>query len=408
MSEHNNEHSIVRENTHKGLDSGCPMCGGAMEFDPGSSMLHCPFCGHQMNVEADPAEVAEQTFFEAAHTEGFHWGDNAKQILCRSCGAESIYDTLQTSAVCPFCGSTHVLEEAVSDSMPPNGVCPFAITRDQAGINFSKWLKKRLFAPRKAKKSAQADSFTGLYLPYWTFDSQTTTQYTAKYGKTKTDSDGKSHTVWHNTGGQWNMFIDDAQVPGTTRHDKNMLTSIEPYDTHAAVPYRPEFLAGFLSERYSLGLHDAWDNGKKKMEAIIKSAISDYIKKEYGASDVSFKSVSITFGALTYKYMLLPLWKSSFDYSSKRYDFMVNGQTGKVAGKTPISALRVIIAILLGLAIIIAAMLLNNNDDGYSDNYYGEAPCSAICLAYSESLPPSKQAFEAFVDLESPIAARAP
>ncbi len=411
MSEYPNEQELRREHTHKSLDSGCPMCGGAMEFDPGSGLLNCPFCGHQMQVEADPSEVAEQDFYAATHHEGFHWGDNAKQILCRSCGAESIYDSLQTSAVCPFCGSTHVLEEAVDESMPPNGVCPFAVTRQQAEINFGRWLRKKWFAPRKAKKSAKAENFTGMYIPYWTFDAQTYTQYEARYSKTSTDSKGKVQTTWYNTSGNWSMFIDDAQVPGTTRHEKKSLTQIEPYDTHAAVPYRPEFLAGFLSERYSIGLNDAWEHGKKKMEDIIKAAIAKDVKEDYRASSVRVTKVSIAFDGLTYKYMLLPLWKSSFDYSSKRFEFMVNGQTGKVGGKTPVSALRVSIAILLIIGLVILAMIFGKSDDNdYYDDYYyyNNAPSAMILLESGETISSSQQAFDDFAVVASPISVRAP
>ena len=54
--------------------------------------------------------------------------------------------------------------------------------------------------------------------------------------------------------------------------------------------------------------------------------------------------MSTAYSDITYKYLLLPLWKSSYCYKEKRYHFAVNGQTGKVSGKAPISALRVAIA----------------------------------------------------------------
>ena len=50
---------------------------------------------------------------------------------------------------------------------------------------------------------------------------------------------------------------------------------------------------------------------------------------------------------MTYKYLMLPLWLSSFKYRDKQYQFMVNGQTGKVGGKYPISPWKVTFVILL-------------------------------------------------------------
>ena len=43
---------------------------------------------------------------------------------------------------------------------------------------------------------------------------------------------------------------------------------------------------------------------------------------------------------------------SSFKYKDKVYQFMVNGLTGKVGGKAPVSALRVLIAVLIGAGLL--------------------------------------------------------
>ena len=96
---------------------------------------------------------------------------------------------------------------------------------------------------------------------------------------------------------------------------------------------------------------------------------------------------------LTYKYVLVPLWQSSFDYQSKRYQFMVNGQTGKVGGKSPVSALRVAVAVLLALVILGLAVWLFSSDDieftFSSDEFYfyaGEVcPDRALSAILSEA-----------------------
>lgn len=72
---------------------------------------------------------------------------------------------------------------------------------------------------------------------------------------------------------------------------------------------------------------------------------------------------------ITYKYLMLPVWMSSFVYKGKVYQFMVNGQTGKVSGKAPISPIRVAIAILIGIVIIgLLAVLVMGGDSEIS--YY--------------------------------------
>jgi predicted RNA-binding Zn-ribbon protein involved in translation (DUF1610 family) len=368
----------ITEETKKHIDFGCPMCGGAMEYDPAGGELHCPYCEHRMKI-GEEGEVAEQDFSQAEHVEGFSWGAQQKQVICRSCGAQSIYDALETSGICPFCGSNQVLEEAVDTSMPPNGICPFEVTREAAVLKFKKWIKRRLFTPSAAKKQARPETMNGIYLPYWTFDSKTSTFYTARYGIDRVYRDSKGNTrtktTWYRTSGTYERFIDDQLVCASARHDVKMLRGVEPYDTKASKHYRPEYLSGLASERYSLGLQDGWETAKGFINQTLEREIAAKIKRECHADHVDRLRMSTAYSDITYKYLLLPLWKSSYCYKEKRYHFAVNGQTGKVSGKAPISALRVAIAVLLALA---AAVLLFVLFSGAEESYYYDYDAAAI------------------------------
>lgn len=60
---------------------------------------------------------------------------------------------------------------------------------------------------------------------------------------------------------------------------------------------------------------------------------------------------------------MLPIWLSSFQYKNKVYQFMVNGQSGKVGGKAPISPIRVTIAVILaGVMIAIFAYFYRHSE----------------------------------------------
>jgi small-conductance mechanosensitive channel len=60
--------------------------------------------------------------------------------------------------------------------------------------------------------------------------------------------------------------------------------------------------------------------------------------------------------------VLLPVYVGNFTYSKKTYNFFVNGISGKVAGKTPISLLRVLFAVLMGIfALALVVVLLQNS-----------------------------------------------
>jgi hypothetical protein len=111
-------------------------------------------------------------------------------------------------------------------------------------------------------------------------------------------------------------------------------------------------VAGFVAERYSIGLQEGWEKAQGTIQSRLHSNISDYVRRHWHANRADSVKFSTIYSNITYKYLLVPTWISSFKYKDKIYQFAVNGQTGKVGGKSPVSAWRVIIAILIGAGII--------------------------------------------------------
>ena len=67
---------------------------------------------------------------------------------------------------------------------------------------------------------------------------------------------------------------------------------------------------------------------------------------------------------VTYKHMLLPVWISAYIFKGKLYNFYINGQTGEVQGKSPVSVFKVVVAVLLGLALLALIALWLSSDGG--------------------------------------------
>ena len=352
-----NESNIT--DTNEETDRKCPQCGGVMTYHPATGNLKCPYCEHEEKIKTEkkkPERAEELDFYAAEHTANKNWGVKTKTVLCKACGAESIYDALQTSAVCPFCGSNQVMDAPEQDTMSPGGVVPFRISDKDASVLFHKWIKRRWFCPKPAKDSAKPKHFNGIYLPYWTFDSDTHSSYHGEYGitHTTTDDEGNSHTTtkWYNTSGTHREFFNDELVLASRNHDSSMLQDLEPFDTENNKSYDPEYIAGFVAERYSLGLKDAWDKARKSIKHQLKDQIDRDIRLEHNADCTRNLKIKTDFQNITYKYLLLPIWISNYKYKDKVYQFMVNGQTGKVAGKTPISIPKVIITVLGIIALL--------------------------------------------------------
>ena len=351
-------------NTMQQTDKKCPNCGGVLDFDPATGMLKCPYCDSEFEIsalEGTPVNGMEADFLAAEHKDNCDWGTATRTIICKSCGGETVYDANTLSSVCPYCGSNQVMETQ-SDTIAPFGVCTFKIAQNAASDKFRKWLKKKIFCPSKAKKNCMPDSFKGIYIPIWTFDTTTDTSYTAKYGidRTYTDSNGNTHTRtdWYSVSGTHREFIDDHPVIATDRYDTNLIKKLLPFDTANNLTFNPVYLAGFAAEKYSVGLTDGWERAKAGINEILKKSIEREIKQNKHADRVDKLRMSTTYHNIMYKYLLAPVWLSSFKYKNKIYNFMVNGESGKVSGKSPVSPLRVVIAVLIGLAILFILWML--------------------------------------------------
>jgi len=360
------EEIVLTEKTEDVTDKKCPNCGATVVFDPATGGMQCEYCGYTCQLP-DPAsgnEICELDFESAIHKESLNWGEKKKSVQCKQCGAVSIYDALETAAVCPFCGSTNVMPASTEDTIAPGAVCPFAVTKEGAGAYFTDWLNGKWLAPKKAKQNALPGAFQGVYLPYWTYDVQTTSSFTARAGYEKTvyDKDStRTQTTWKRVSGVYQKFFNDKTVLASKRHADSYVTSCEPFDFSKLVPYSPQVVAGFVAERYSVGLKEGWEMAQHDIQSQLRIDIADYVRSHWHADRTDSLKFSTMYNHITYKYLLVPVWISSFKYKEKVFQFVVNGQTGKVAGKSPVSFWRVLGLILIGAAAITGLYFLNQS-----------------------------------------------
>ena len=201
-------------------DKKCPNCGATVVYDPETLAMSCPFCGYSRQLpkpEDNGQDVEELDFSSAKNRESLDWGKAKKSLVCKNCGAETIMDEADTAQCCPYCGSTQVMPvDNDEDVVAPGGVVPFEITKEKAAQIFKSWMKGKLFAPNEAKKSCEAKNFNGMYLPYWTYDSQTTSPYQVELGyrHERTNSKGESETYYEykHFSGIYEKFVDDEVV----------------------------------------------------------------------------------------------------------------------------------------------------------------------------------------------------
>jgi DNA-directed RNA polymerase subunit RPC12/RpoP len=331
----------------------CPNCGGSMKFDPATQTLKCERCGSSVETDNDDefSVIEEHDFNEDEHRSFEGWTDTNRVYRCDYCGAQTTLDIHETAGSCPFCGSPQIVRSEDTPGIKPESIVPFAVSERDAEEKFRAWIKGKFFAVKGAKTKSELEQFKGVYLPFWTFDADTFSSYVVNVGNDYTDDDGNTHTVWHKESGTHSKIFDDVLIPASSSLDENEVRDIYPFNTTGKgdlKPYKTEYLSGFSAERYSVGLKEGHEKALADMNDTIRSEIVSSVSGDH----VNIVSLHTDISDETYKHILAPIWISSFLYNGKSYRFLVNGQTGKVSGKYPISKIKVALVVLLILIIL--------------------------------------------------------
>lgn len=336
-----------------------------MGFDPTKGMLVCAHCGNSEPVTgAGPwGGGLKELDFRAAldNLLPLQEMEETRVTTCSNCAAQVEFDADTHATTCPFCATPVVADTGTNRHIKPRGVLPFVLEETAARQAMTDWLGALWFAPNGLKDYARKGRrMQGIYVPYWTYDADTKSSYTGQRGtvyyETRTVTrNGKRTTQrvqkvrWRPASGRVARFFDDVLVLASTSLPKRFTDALQPWDLSALEPYRPEFLAGFRAEAYTVNL----DIGFTEARTIMDRQIERDVKFDIGGDRQRISHVDTSLSAVTFKHVLLPVWLAAYKYRGQTYRFVVNGQTGRVQGERPWSAWKIGFAVVLG--VIVAA-----------------------------------------------------
>lgn len=340
----------------------CENCGGIMEFDVKTQTLKCPNCETSIEIESNSSEIEEHSLTLDSRRVVKATEKQSKTMQCSGCGASIEIGPNDTAAKCPYCDSSYVLADKQEETLIPDGVVPFKLDKNQALLDFKKWMGRRWLAPNELKKVYQHGGFQGIYIPYWTFDAQARCHYTADGGREREvkykDKEGNEQTRtevdWYFTSGNIEHFFDDIQVPASSTHEKKFFDGIMPFNLKQLESYSPQYISGHLSENYSVGLEDGHKEAVSEMNGELRSMASSDVLRRYDR--VRNVRISPRYSEETYKYLLLPVYSVAYNYKNNVYNVMINGQTGKVKGDYPYSKVKITILVIIAIIIIIGVV----------------------------------------------------
>lgn len=339
----------------------CPNCGGDIRFSPDKQGYDCEYCMsfftqqqiQEIFSELENTDLSENVE-ETQSTNEFEEHNNL--YVCNSCGAEVMADEQTSATFCCYCHNPVTLKGRLSGDFKPNRVMPFKIDRNRAEHIFKEWCGKKKFTPSDFNSSKTLEKMTGLYVPFWLADCNTNayiegigkhirTWSDSTYNYTKTD---EYHVVR-------DVRIKFKGVPtdGEKKIDDKLMEAIEPFDYSNLEPFSMSYLSGFYADKYDVGKAEAFPNVKKRVE----QAALDIAKGDTHYSTLNLREKNVNILKTDWEYTLMPVWFLNYNYNDKFYTFVVNGQSGKVAGVLPLSKLK-LMSFGIGLAVIVTLIIL--------------------------------------------------
>ncbi len=345
----------------------CPQCGAATQYDVAAGGVACEHCGYSAPVHAQTVgQAAAQAEFTLAALQAgaLGWGVERQVWHCDACGAEVSAPAGSLSATCPFCASNQVrVRAAAQDQLRPAFLVPFQLKPDDTKTRARAWLGQGWFHPDALAGAALLEHFTGVYLPYWTFDAHITADWRAEVGYEHqeryydaSDKTWKTRTEirWRWETGRAAVAVDDLLTPGTSRVSATLLERLPPYALGALAAYQPDFLAGWQAQSYDIPLPQAWETGK----AVMRERAREACRQDIASAHVRNFSMTADFADETWRYILLPVYAAAYRFEGRVYQVLVNGQTGTVAGQKPVAWWKVWLAMAAMLSPGLCAGLL--------------------------------------------------
>ena len=338
----------------------CPSCGSALEYDGGQDTMVCPHCASKQSVQT-------VLFFESQNQNtitGEEYKDNSgsgtPEMRCPACDAILMQPKdLHTAALkCPFCQNPVLVESRMSGAASPQYVLPFKLTKKQAKENFRKWAKKGKLTPSSFKTDATLDKSQGLYVPTWLFSYTMKAALNLTGKKERKEKQGDAEVVTTETY-DINLTTEGAyeRVPANAdlTIPRTVMEVLEPYDYNALTEFSLPYLSGYLAEKYQVSAAELEDSVK---ESLKDDLIEDSKEQIKGYDSVEVNSSEVQFTGSKVEYAMLPVWLLNFQYGQKKFPLYMNGQTGKIHGKLPISKGKLALVFGIVFAVVLTILII--------------------------------------------------
>ncbi len=288
-------------------------------------------------------------------------------LECRTCGAGLSIAAAERTAICPYCASPSVLERPEALDRPnPVFAIGFTVTREVAAAAVRRWARDQA---RRFRRSgidrAPVEDIRGIYVPAYLYSAVASAEYRARIGERYTEVQTYTTTVngklvtrtrtvtkteWRDLGGRYDGYLADLLVTSSRGLSNPEMEALEPFDLGLLRRYGPELVSGWIAEEPTLSQAECLALARGEAVAAIGRRLSDFMPGDTHA-DLRYQT---TVDREVLDLVLVPVWVLAVRHDPKAPPLrvLVNGQTGEVVGKAPLSWGKILAAVGGGLALL--------------------------------------------------------
>ncbi|MCM1252263.1 MAG: hypothetical protein NC321_05535 [Clostridium sp.] len=300
----------------------CKNCGGNTVYEPGRKRMYCPHC-----ESMDSEDIV----------------NDGSLTQCGNCGAPLNINEYTSSGRCPHCGSYLIFKERVEGAYKPHLILPFKVSKEAAAEMLQKEFKKKTFLPSSFLSEKSLESMQGIYVPFWLYDYQVQYDFTGQGTRTRSWVSGDTEyieTSYFEIIRKMEADFDKVPVDASIAMDDGEMDLMEPYTYKELENFDPKYMSGFFGEVYNQGAEQLEERAREK----VRSASEEFMSRSLAGYDtVKPGRRNLHLGKDNTWYAMMPVWLYLYQYRGKTWRFHVNGQTGKVVGKTPVSKEKVLL-----------------------------------------------------------------
>ncbi len=315
----------------------CPNCGAGLIFDAESQNFICEFCISSFTEpELEKTDAAERA--ARAEAEDKEFSEQVNAYTCESCGAQIIAEKNTVADFCYYCHNPIVLSGEIAGVHKPSKLIPFKFDKEEAKNIFLRYVKKKRFLPGDYFAPEQADKILGVYYPFWVVDADTNAGLNATGKKVRTWRSGNyryTETSIFNIQRAGDIHFEDISASAISNEDKEMLEGILPYPSNEHIDFSIPYLQGYIAKKRDIDREALAEEVKGRMNSYAETLLRGTVNGGY--SSLETNNLALGMRSCNWQYTLFPIWILNYQRKGKNYTYAMNGSTGKIYGRLPIS-----------------------------------------------------------------------